>query len=157
MSIRLTSWLSRPSLLVTLLLRVRLAVRLLREPCVPLLIKPVPLLALLYVISPIDVLPDFLPVVGQLDDVMIMLTALEVFSRLCPTSARAFHEQAIARGRAYSPMPRGTTSSTWSGGGILRDRVRLTAVCSGAAPQVRPAPSDLGATRVLAESLICSC
>jgi uncharacterized membrane protein YkvA (DUF1232 family) len=107
MSNRLTSWLSRPSLLVTLLLRVRLAVRLLREPCVPLLIKPVPLLALLYVISPIDVLPDFLPVVGQLDDVMIMLTALEVFCRLCPTPARAFHEQAIARGRAYSPMPAG--------------------------------------------------
>ena len=107
MSIRLTSWLSRPSLLVTLLLRVRLVVRLLREPCVPLLIKAVPLLVALYVISPIDFLPDFVPVLGQLDDLTLALIAAEVFCRLCPTSARAFHQQAIARGRAYSPMPAG--------------------------------------------------
>ena len=105
MSIRPTSWLSRPALLGTLFARVRLAVRLLREPRVPALTKTVLVLAALYVIFPFDFLPDFLPFVGQLDDVTIVLMVLEMFSRLCPASARAFHEHAIARGRAYSPMP----------------------------------------------------
>jgi uncharacterized membrane protein YkvA (DUF1232 family) len=105
MSIRPTSWLLRPALLGTLFARMRLAVRLLREPRVPGLTKAVLLLAAFYVIFPFDLLPDFLPFVGQLDDVTILLMVLELFSRLCPAPARAFHQHAIARGRAYSPMP----------------------------------------------------
>ena len=104
MASRVTSLLSRPGLLRTLLSQARLAFRLLREPRVPLLIKGVPLLAALYVISPLDFIPDIFPVIGQLDDLGIAVAALEIFLRLCPAGAKAFHQEAIAQRRAYSPM-----------------------------------------------------
>lgn len=105
MAIRIGSLLSRPALLATLIGRARLAVRLLREPRVPLLTKVVLALAMLYVVSPVDFLPDIFPLLGQLDDLAIVLMALELFPMLCPAAARAFHEQAITRRQAYTPMP----------------------------------------------------
>ena len=104
MAARVTSWLLRPGLLFTLLSRVRLAVRLTREPRVALLTKALPILTALYVISPIDLVPDVLPVFGQLDDLTIILVAIEMFLRLCPAGAAEFHRAAIAEGRQYSPM-----------------------------------------------------
>src|SRR6266853_4157030 len=101
---RMTSWLSRPGLLRTLLSQMRLAIRLVREPGVPLLTKALPLLAALYRVSPVDLVPDVLPLLGQLDDLGVVLIALEVFLRLCPAGAVAFHRAAIAQGRGYGPM-----------------------------------------------------
>jgi uncharacterized membrane protein YkvA (DUF1232 family) len=98
------SWLRWPTLLRTLLSRAGLAVRLVREPHVPLLAKTVPLLAALYLISPFDIVLDFLPLLGQIGDFGLVLIALEAFIRLCPPSAVAFHRAAIAEGRQYSPM-----------------------------------------------------
>jgi len=66
--------------------------------------KAVPLLALLYVISPVDFVPDFIPGLGQLDDLGIVLAALELFVRLCPGSAHTYHREAITQRRRYSPM-----------------------------------------------------
>ena len=105
MAARVTSWLSWPSLLRMLVLHVRLTVRLLREPRVPLLIKALPVLAALYVISPLDFVPDFLPVLGQLDDLGVILIALEAFLKLCPAGAVDFHRAAMAQSRKYHPMP----------------------------------------------------
>ena len=104
MAVRVASWLARPGLLRTLLSDVRLAFRLLRDPLVPLLVKALPLAALLYVISPLDFLPDVLPVIGQLDDLGIIIIALKVFLHLCPAAAATFHRAAIAQGRRYSRM-----------------------------------------------------
>ena len=105
MAARVTSWLSWPSLLRTLVSHVRLTVRLLREPRVPRLIKALPVLAALYVISPLDFVPDVFPVLGQLDDLGVILVALEAFLKLCPAGAVDFHQTAIAQGRKYDPMP----------------------------------------------------
>jgi uncharacterized membrane protein YkvA (DUF1232 family) len=104
MAARVTSWLSKPGLLRRLLSQARLALRLLRDPRVPLPTKVVPLLAALYVISPLDFMPDVFPILGQLDDLGVAVAALEIFLRLCPSGAKTFHEEAIAQGRAYSPM-----------------------------------------------------
>jgi uncharacterized membrane protein YkvA (DUF1232 family) len=82
----------------------RLTIRLLREPRVPLLTKAVPLLAALYLVSPLDVVPDFLPLLGQIDDLTLILIALAAFLRLCPWATVAFHPGAIAEGRRYAPM-----------------------------------------------------
>lgn len=101
---RMTSWLQRPGLLRSLLSRVRLAIRLMREPRVPLLTKALPTLAVLYLISPFDLVPDVLPLLGQLDDLGLILITLEVFLRLCPAAALAFHRAAIARSQRYAPM-----------------------------------------------------
>ena len=70
-----------------------------------LLMKMVPALAAVYLISPIDAVPDFFPVVGQLDDLGVILLALETFLKLCPANVVDFHRSAMARGSAYSPMP----------------------------------------------------
>ena len=101
---RVTSWLWRPGLLRMLFSQVRLVSRLLREPRVPLLAKAVPLLAALYLLSPLDLVPDFFPLLGQVDDVSLILVALAVFLRLCPAAFVAFHRAAIAEGQPYSPM-----------------------------------------------------
>jgi uncharacterized membrane protein YkvA (DUF1232 family) len=99
----IASWLARPALLRTLFTRLRLAARLLREPAVPLPIKALTLLPLVYVLSPIDVLPDLLPLLGQLDDLGVVLLAIEGFLGLCPTHAVDFHRRAIEHGRPYVP------------------------------------------------------
>jgi len=104
MAIRATSWLARPGLFRGLLSDLRLAVRLMREPVVPLHIKALPFAALLYVISPLDVLPDVIPVIGQLDDLGIAIVGLKMFLGLCPAAAETFHRDAIAQGRHFSPM-----------------------------------------------------
>jgi uncharacterized membrane protein YkvA (DUF1232 family) len=102
---RISSSLQRPGLLLTLLARLRLALRLLREPRVPGAIKTVPFLAGLYLIWPLDIAPDFFPVLGQIDDVGLVLLALEGFLRLCPPAAVDFHRAAIAAGRRFARMP----------------------------------------------------
>lgn len=42
-----------------------------RDPRTPGISKALPWMALLYVLSPIDFLPDFIPLIGQLDDLTI--------------------------------------------------------------------------------------
>jgi uncharacterized membrane protein YkvA (DUF1232 family) len=104
MQSRMTSWLSKPGLIRTALSQLRLGVRLLREPGVPFLTKTVPVIAAVYLISPLDFIPDVIPVLGQLYDLAILVAGLELFVRLCPPAASTFHQDAIAHGRPYSPM-----------------------------------------------------
>jgi uncharacterized membrane protein YkvA (DUF1232 family) len=104
MAFRMGSWLMRPSMLQALLFDLRLAARLLREPAVPTVAKAVVPLALLYLVSPIDVLPDFLPVLGQLDDLAIAYVALKFFVRICPPAAVAFHRAAALARQPFASM-----------------------------------------------------
>jgi uncharacterized membrane protein YkvA (DUF1232 family) len=90
----------------TLLSEAGLAVRLLREPAVPGLLKLVPAAAAAYLIWPLDVVPDLLPVVGQLDDLGILLAGMQAFIHLCPDAVAAFHRAALTAGRRFSRMPR---------------------------------------------------
>ena len=105
MASRVTSLISWPSLLRTLLSHVRLTLRLIREPAVPLLMKAIPVLAVVYVVSPIDLVPDVIPIVGQLDDLGVIILALETFLKLCPPRAVDFHRSALDSRRPYSAMP----------------------------------------------------
>ncbi|MDQ4075901.1 MAG: YkvA family protein [Chloroflexota bacterium] len=52
-------------------------------------LKLIPLLALLYLLSPIDLIPDLLLGPGQLDDVGLLLAALALFIRLAPAPSVA--------------------------------------------------------------------
>jgi uncharacterized membrane protein YkvA (DUF1232 family) len=58
--------------------------RLRRDPRVPTRAKVVVALAGLWVISPIDLLPEFLPVIGPLDDVLVVALALRYAARQVP-------------------------------------------------------------------------
>jgi len=58
--------------------------RLRRHPAVPRSARVVLLLAGLWVLSPIDLIPEFLPVIGPLDDVVVVALALRYAGRRVP-------------------------------------------------------------------------
>jgi len=58
--------------------------RLRRDPRVPRRAKVAVLLAGLWVASPIDLIPEFLPVIGPLDDVLAVALALRYAARQVP-------------------------------------------------------------------------
>ncbi len=73
-----------PSTLVQIIRTFYLAIRLLFSSKVPMWPKLIPLAAILYVIFPLDFIPDFIPGLGQLDDLTIVLIAIWAFIQLCP-------------------------------------------------------------------------
>ena len=58
--------------------------RLRNDPRVPRRAKVAILLAGLWLLSPIDLLPEFLPVIGPLDDVLVVALALRYAARRVP-------------------------------------------------------------------------
>lgn len=62
----------------------RLAWRLLRDERVPGWTKVIPPAALLYVLFPIDIIPDMAPGLGQLDDIAVVLIGMKLFIELAP-------------------------------------------------------------------------
>jgi len=58
--------------------------RLRQDPAVPRRAKVALLIAVLWVISPIDLLPEFLPVIGPLDDVVAVVLLLRYAGRSIP-------------------------------------------------------------------------
>lgn len=77
--------------------QIRLTWRLLRDPRVPLWTKVIPFVGLAYVISPLDLIPDVLIGLGQLDDLGIILGGMRLFEAVVPEYIVAEHRQAIAR------------------------------------------------------------
>ena len=63
---------------------VTLVRRLRTDPRVPFKAKAALVLAGLWVLSPIDLLPEFLPVIGPLDDVVVVALALRYAARRVP-------------------------------------------------------------------------
>ena len=60
----------------------KLLVRLFKDPRVPTAEKALVAGAIVYVISPIDLLPDLIPFIGQVDDIyLVSLTLLRLLSR----------------------------------------------------------------------------
>ena len=63
---------------------VRMARRLRKDPAVPRRAKLAVAVAGLWVLSPIDLIPEFLPVIGPLDDVVVVALALRYAARRVP-------------------------------------------------------------------------
>lgn len=86
-----------PTMLGRIMEQVRLTWRLLNDPRVPTALKMlIPALAAIYAFSPLDLIPDFLLGVGQLDDLGIILAALFLFSRLAPRTVVEEHRAAMS-------------------------------------------------------------
>jgi uncharacterized membrane protein YkvA (DUF1232 family) len=78
---------------------VKLFWRLFKDPRVSLAPKLVPLGALVYLILPVDLLPDVLLGLGQIDDLLVIFLGLRLFLRLCPPEIVQEHVKTIAAGR----------------------------------------------------------
>jgi len=76
----------------------RLAWRLFLDPRVSWLLKLIPPAALLYLFSPIDILPDAVLGLGQLDDIAIILLGIKLFIELAPSDIVREHLQALGAG-----------------------------------------------------------
>ncbi len=79
---------------------VRLYWRCFRDPRVPLWPKALLVGALAYVALPFDLIPDVIPFVGEIDDVVIVVVAARWFMLGCPPEVVREHARAIGGGRA---------------------------------------------------------
>jgi uncharacterized membrane protein YkvA (DUF1232 family) len=97
-----TTWATRARALEILLHLpnlVRLYWRLLRDRRVSVWPKALLAGALAYVVLPFDLIPDAIPFLGEVDDLVILIAAARWFMRLCPPEVVREHARAIDRGR----------------------------------------------------------
>lgn len=70
--------------LADIIRQVRLAWRLLLDSRVPAWTKILVPVTLLYIVSPVDLVPDVAVGVGQLDDLAVLVLGIKLFVELCP-------------------------------------------------------------------------
>lgn len=73
----------------------RLVWRLLRDPRVPRWSKLIVPAAVVYVLSPIDLLPDLILGLGQVDDLVILFMSVSFFIQACPRYVVEEHRRAL--------------------------------------------------------------
>jgi len=76
-----------------------------RDPRTPVHAKLFGLLVAGYALSPIDLIPDFIPVLGLLDDAILIPVGVWLFEKLVPPDLLAEH-RATARAAAELPLSR---------------------------------------------------
>jgi len=62
-----------------------------RDPRVPWTVRLLPVPLFMYLAMPFDIIPDFIPVLGQLDDVLIVAAVAYLVIRLTPPEALREH------------------------------------------------------------------
>lgn len=67
-----------------------------RDPRTPWFAKALALLVAGYALSPIDLIPDFIPVLGYLDDVILVPLGILAVVRMIPPEVMAEHRAAAA-------------------------------------------------------------
>lgn len=78
-----------------------------KHPDTPLLAKIVCIVAVLYALSPIDLIPDFIPILGYIDDALLLPAMIWLAVRLLPPQVLALcREQADDWMRQHSFKPR---------------------------------------------------
>ncbi len=77
-------------------IEVQLVWRLLRDPAVPFYLKLLPLATLLYLIFPLDLLPDAFLGLGQVDDLGLLLLGWRLFINLSPADRVEEHRLDLA-------------------------------------------------------------
>lgn len=98
--------------------QVRLSWALLLDNRVPLVVKLIPLGAIAYIVSPIDLVPDIFLGLGQLDDLGILMAALTTFNSLAPaTWSRSIWPESALAMSTISSVTKQARSSTSSPSG----------------------------------------
>ncbi|MBB4016594.1 uncharacterized membrane protein YkvA (DUF1232 family) [Chelatococcus caeni] len=86
-----------------------------RDPRVPLYAKVLALLVAGYALSPIDLIPDFIPVLGYLDDVILVPLGVLAVVKLIPPELMAEHRElaAAAQERPVSRVAAAVIACLW--------------------------------------------
>ncbi len=71
-----------------------------RDPRTPIGLKGILVAALAYVVMPVDLIPDVIPILGQADDLTVLLLALDLFIQNAPAEVRAEHTSRARNGTA---------------------------------------------------------
>ena len=92
-----------------------------RDPRTPLVAKLVAGAVAAYALSPIDLIPDFIPVLGYLDDLLIVPLGIALAIRLIPTPLMAeFRARAAERLDRPRSLPAAVLIvAVWLGVGVL--------------------------------------
>lgn len=91
-----------PSVIFEIWRSMQLVYRLMLDPRVPFLPKLIVPLVALYVISPLDVVPDVFIVLGQLDDIALLFFGTKLFINACPPDVVLEHRRALGGGREFT-------------------------------------------------------
>jgi len=68
-----------------------------RDPLTPLVAKVLALIVAAYAVSPIDLIPDFIPVIGYLDNLIIVPLGIMLVVRLIPPEVMREHRETAAQ------------------------------------------------------------
>jgi len=92
-----------------------------RDPRTPWLVRLLALAVAAYALSPIDLIPDFVPVLGYLDDLLIVPLGLWLVLRLVPAAvlAEARAAAAAAASRPSSLAGAAAIVALWLGAAVL--------------------------------------
>jgi uncharacterized membrane protein YkvA (DUF1232 family) len=71
-----------------------------RDPRTPIGLKGMLAAALAYVIFPVDLIPDAIPILGQADDLTVLLLVLDLFIQNAPPEVRSEHAARAKNGTA---------------------------------------------------------
>ena len=81
-----------------------------RDPRVPWFAKGLAIAVAAYALSPIDLIPDFIPVIGYLDDLIIVPLGIALVVRMIPPDVMAEH-RALADAAQDRPVSRTAAAS----------------------------------------------
>lgn len=73
----------------------RLSWRLVRDPRTPIGNKLFLAAAVVLIVSPVNWIPNFIPILGQMEDLALLALALKLFLKLVPPSLRREHQVAL--------------------------------------------------------------
>ena len=89
-----------------------------RTPETPLLAKIVAIFVVAYALSPIDLIPDFIPVLGYLDDLLLVPLGIALAIRLIPKPimerCRADADARLEKGTAGGKVVAGVIIALWA-------------------------------------------
>lgn len=92
-----------------------------RDPRVPWYAKAAAACVAAYALSPIDLIPDFVPVLGYLDDVILVPLGIAIAVRMIPATILAEHRAsaALADGRPTSTIGAVAIVAIWLAAGAM--------------------------------------
>ena len=77
----------------------RLVTRLMLDRRVPLRLKLILPAAIAYLVSPLDIVPDILPALGRIDDLLVLVISIVMFLGMVPENVLSEHLRSAREGK----------------------------------------------------------